>query len=84
MPECVFVCMLMPVCVCMRARAHARVHACMCLCVCVCLCVYACVRECLVCACMFYTCVSFYMCLHRADINIAISKASHAIATRWR
>ena len=59
----------------MRARAHARVYACVCLCVCV--------RECSGCVCMFCACVSFYMCLHRADITIVISKASHAIVTRY-
>ena len=85
MPVCVFVCMCVSVCVCVCVCvcvyvcvcARERMLACMRACVCVC------VRECSGCACMFCACVSFYMCLHRVDITIVISKASHAIITRY-
>ena len=38
-----------------------------------------------VCACMFGACEFVCVCLsvHRVDIIIAMSNASHAIATRW-
>ena len=45
---------------------------CVCMCVCKCMCVSKCVGE-------FFACV----CLE-PDIIIVISKASHAIDTRWR
>ena len=56
------------VCVCVRVSVYV--------CVCECMCVYMCVSMCV---CEFFACV----CLE-PDFIIVISKASHAIDTRWR
>ena len=70
-----YMCVCMRVCVCVWC-----VFVCVCVyvCVCVCVCVCMCVCECM-CVCKFFACIFL-----EPDFIIVISKASHAIDTRWR
>ena len=73
----------MSVCVCVCSSTLACVFVCVSKCVGVRVCSVCVLCE-YVCACTFGARVCFCMCLHRADIIVAINNASHIIVTGCR